>query len=166
MLASYIAAIVILFMSRSLTHGIGYRSVGVNALTLNANESRLWEENSSMIHGIAQQRLCKDGSAPTLERIQLDGELTTYELRCDDRSWRNASTDAVDLHKRQTTYLCTTSCTHDCYSTVRLPMIKFPVLITYAARLHPRCSRLHSPQREAEVQESVVCSRNETLLIV
>ena len=86
MLAEYIAALVILFISRSLTDGIGYRSIGVNALTLNAHESRLWEENSSMIHGIAQQRLCRDGSAPKLERIQLDGELTTYELRCGDKS--------------------------------------------------------------------------------
>lgn len=107
----YIAALALLFASRSLTS----RLVGVSALTLDTRTSRLWEENSGMIHEIAQQRLCRDGTSPKLERIELDGELTTYKLQCEESSWRNASMDVGELYKRQSTALCTTSCSQNCY---------------------------------------------------
>src|SRR4051794_36149897 len=125
MLAVYIATLTLLFASRSLTERFGlYRSVGVNALSLDTRASQLWEENSSMMHGIAQQRLCRDGSVPRLERIQLDGELTTYELQCDEASWRNTSMDTGELYKRQSTALCTTGCSQNCYHPVRPLMFR------------------------------------------
>ncbi|CCA72302.1 hypothetical protein PIIN_06236 [Serendipita indica DSM 11827] len=115
MIVFYIVSLVFIFVSRSLTDGFGLRLVGVSAFALDTRTSRIWEENSGMIQEIAQQRLCEDGTAPKLAKIQLDGELTTYELQCNEGSWRNTSMEAGELYKRQATTLCTTSCTQDCF---------------------------------------------------
>ncbi|CAG7847497.1 SubName: Full=Uncharacterized protein {ECO:0000313/EMBL:CCA72305.1} [Serendipita indica DSM 11827] len=93
----------------------GHGLIGVSALTFDAHTHRLWKDNEFAVKEIEQQRLCRDGSMPQLEKIEPKGELTMYEFACDKGSQRNTSLGTRGLYERQSAPICTTSCSQECY---------------------------------------------------